>query len=261
MDIQEQTVEVKNEAVEKTKNVISQTQDMTMKTYYASIGMLDFLYESALGSVDYGKKLIDKAIERGESIENNARQEVQNVANSVESKASDAQKRVTSVFRRSEKKVDETLEAGLEQMDLPSKDTVAELNQKLEAINAKVERMIVEQNQLIVEQPMPGYDQLTAKEITARLNTLTMGQLAAVKAYEMANENRVTVLRDVDRRLEAMPITHYDELTVDEILPLLNTLDADQLMFVAEYEVAHENRVTLLREIEGELEERKSAVA
>ncbi len=261
METQEQIVEVQNEAVERTKNVFSQTQDMTMKTYYASIGMLDFLYESALDTVDYSKKIFDKAVERGETIEKNARQEVQDVANEVESRANEAQDRVRKVFRRSEKKADEQLEAGLEQLDLPRKDTVAELNRKLEEINAKVESMIAEQNRVVVEQPMSRYDQLTAKEVVGRLNGLTMDQLAAVKQYEMAHENRVTVLREVDRRLEAMPIAHYDELTVEEIEPLLNTLDAEQLQFVAEYEVAHENRVTLLREIESKLEERKSAVA
>lgn len=260
MEIQEQIVEIQNETEESAANLFQQAQDATRKTYFASLGLLDFLYESATGTVDYSKKLFEKAVQRGESMEKNARQEVHDVTKGVESRANEAQERVRKAFRRSEQKLDSQIESSLERLDLPRSSTVADLNRKLEELNAKVEHMIAEQDH-VVEQPLPGYDQLTAREIAGHLNELTMEELAAVKQYEMAHENRVTVLREADRLLAVMPIARYDELAVHEIEPLLNTLDVEELKFVAGYEVAHANRVTLLRAIEEELESRETAVA
>jgi hypothetical protein len=111
----------------------------------------------------------------------------------------------------------------------------------------------------VAAEPMPRYEQMTAKEVVSRLDALSIEELTAVKQYEMAHENRVTVLREVDSRLQAMPVARYDDMSVQEVEPLLNTLSDNELEYLAKYEAAHENRVTMLRAIDAELKSRPQA--
>jgi hypothetical protein len=51
--------------------------------------------------------------------------------------------------------------------------------------------------------PIPGYDEKSVAEITARLGTLTTDQLERLKNYERRNKNRETLIREIDRRIGA----------------------------------------------------------
>ena len=57
--------------------------------------------------------------------------------------------------------------------------------------------------QLRIGEPWEGYGQLTAKEVNDRLAAATPESLAVARLYEAANRNRVTVLKEIDRRLAA----------------------------------------------------------
>lgn len=57
--------------------------------------------------------------------------------------------------------------------------------------------------QITVAEPWQGYGTLTAKEINDRLATASPESLAVARLYEAAHRNRVTVLREIDRRLAA----------------------------------------------------------
>jgi len=57
----------------------------------------------------------------------------------------------------------------------------------------------------------------------------------------------------LDAELKALPISGYQEMTVKEILPLLEDLDEDALRLIEAFEKAHSNRVTILRDIENKL--------
>ena len=50
--------------------------------------------------------------------------------------------------------------------------------------------------------PIEGYDDLSAKDVVARLEGLGAEHLAMVREYEAAHANRVTVLKDIAKRLE-----------------------------------------------------------
>lgn len=256
-----QLIEVENMVEEKTNNALTKIQDVSRKSVSAYVGMWRMIFDGAKNTVDRSMRLFDDAAERGEDVEQKAVDNAQEITNQAEDRANKIQDRVTRTFRRSKDEMDSQIEAALNRLDIPTHSSIVELNAKLDALNKKLDEMIVVQAEPVVEQPMPRYDKLTAKEIVSKLAPLTIEELAAVKQYEMAQENRVTVLREVDRRLEAMPIARYDALTVDEIEPLLAKLDIIQLENVAEYEAAHENRVTLLRVIESEVVARKTAAA
>jgi len=57
--------------------------------------------------------------------------------------------------------------------------------------------------QISIGEPWEGYGMLTAKEVNDRLATASPASLAVARLYEAANRNRVTVLREIDRRLAA----------------------------------------------------------
>jgi poly(hydroxyalkanoate) granule-associated protein len=259
--VERQITDVENIVEEKTNSALSQIQEVSRKSVYASLGMWRMIYDSALNTVDRSKRFFDEAVERGEDVEKKTMENAKEMTSQVEERASEVQERISRNFRRSESELESQVESALNRLNVPTRSNIAELNAKLEALSKKIDEIMVVQAEVVVEQPMPRYDNLTAKEIVNKLAPLTIEELVAVKQYEMAQENRVTVLREIDRRLEAMPIARYDALTVDEIEPMLMTLDLSQLENVAEYEAAHENRVTLLRTVESEIEARKTAVA
>lgn len=49
--------------------------------------------------------------------------------------------------------------------------------------------------------PIPGYEELTAAQVTERLSDLTVPELRKVRAHERRNANRKSVLAAVDRAL------------------------------------------------------------
>ncbi len=49
-----------------------------------------------------------------------------------------------------------------------------------------------------------GYDNLSVKEILADLEAKTTAELELLREYEIGSKNRVTVLREIDARLQAM---------------------------------------------------------
>jgi len=51
--------------------------------------------------------------------------------------------------------------------------------------------------------PIAGYDQKGIREISARLDTLTVDQLERLRDYERRNKNRETLLKEIDRRIRA----------------------------------------------------------
>jgi hypothetical protein len=52
-----------------------------------------------------------------------------------------------------------------------------------------------------VNEPWPGYRQMTAADVRDRLAAATPEALAAVRLYEAANRGRRTILDEVDRRM------------------------------------------------------------
>lgn len=259
--VRQQVIEVENLVEEKTNSTLTQIQNIGRKSVFASLGIGSMIYDGAVNTMDRSKRLFNEAVERGEGVEQTAMDNAKEISSQVEERANKMQERINRSYRRSEQGLESQIEAALERLGVPNRSTIAELNANLEALSKKIDETIAMQAEVVIEQPMPRYDKLTAKEIVSKLDALTIEELVDLKQYEMAQENRVTVLREVDRRLEEMPIARYDTLTVDEIEPMLATLDMAQLETVAEYEAAHDNRVTLLRAIESEVEARKTAVA
>jgi len=102
--------------------------------------------------------------------------------------------------------------------------------------------------------PIPGYDDLTAEQIVAKLPELSQIDLAKIEAYERKNQDRTTVLSRISALQSDEPWPGYDELTAAEIATVLSESENEQLAArVRDYERAHKNRATVLRAAEREL--------
>ena len=102
---------------------------------------------------------------------------------------------------------------------------------------------------------IPDYPDLNVRDVVERLPELSDEDLAKVRRFEENHENRQGVLRAIDR-LEAdrMPLPNYGGMTVDEVSAQVETLDAEKLQAVREYEASHNNRVTVMRAIDKRFE-------
>lgn len=51
--------------------------------------------------------------------------------------------------------------------------------------------------------PIEGYDELSVKRVSERLDNLSAGELEAVRVYEEQNKNRGSLLKQIERRTKA----------------------------------------------------------
>jgi hypothetical protein len=103
------------------------------------------------------------------------------------------------------------------------------------------------------EEPLGGYDKLTAEQIASKLPGESQRTLAKVAAYEQAHEARATVLARVESLLGDEPAPGYDELSVADIQQLLSNGDEELAKRVRDYERSHAARNGVLRTAERQL--------
>lgn len=218
------------EAVEDNVKQMRKTGRKVALTY---AGLLGMAYDEAKAILDRGRKMVSEAESRGEKLENEARRQVKSARKDVEKQVKQqvkgvekevekVQKRFTKQVRRSEAKAENEMDAQvervLERLGIPSRDRIIKLSAEIEALSRKIDRELVQNGEMQNgetqngevknggtewETPLPAYDTMTAREIVALMDGMNESQLAAIKAYEMAHDNRVTITREVDRRLES----------------------------------------------------------
>lgn len=243
----EQTIEVENIEDERGwRDRLRTLRTVPKNAVLAYAGFWGMAYDEAQDIVKRSRDVLTRAEDRGETLGSGTRERVRTVVEKVQRRAEEAQE-----------EVEEQAEEVVAQVNLATRAEVAALDKKVDTLSkqvgallAKLDQIVLAQQEPAVELPLVGYDELTAKEVVALLNSLTIPQLLVLRDYEMAHDNRVTVLREIDMRASRMPIPGYDELPVEEIEPLLPALEAAQLDYLARYEANHENRVTVLRAIE-----------
>jgi hypothetical protein len=94
--------------------------------------------------------------------------------------------------------------------------------------------------------PITGYDDLTADEIVAKLPEQSQTALAAIAAYEQANQKRATVLQRVAALSGPEPAPGYDELNADEAQKLVTGGSAELAGAVRDYERRHKDRTSVI---------------
>jgi hypothetical protein len=102
------------------------------------------------------------------------------------------------------------------------------------------------------ESPIPGYDDLNAGQIVARLSDLTQRDLATTLAYERAHRNRRAVVERAQALTTTEPWPGYDDLATSQVLERINTSSATA---VRDYESRHRRRVAILEAAQSQLSE------
>ncbi len=179
-----------------------QVRKYAHKAALAYTGLWAMAYDSAKSGLEGSKELLDKAEKRGEEVEtelskqyskyyDQAMQEFQK----LQGRAGDVvdleevSKNVTNVVSDNAKVVQDNVGKVMSKVGLPSRVDVPEV-----VIEVSV-------NGEEVSPPLPDYEELTAKELVAKFDDMTVEQLQVIRAYEAGAKNRVTVLRDIDERL------------------------------------------------------------
>jgi poly(hydroxyalkanoate) granule-associated protein len=251
------------ETQETVESGAERLQKLGRRTKWAYMGLIGLAYDEAKARWEQGQELLERVEDRGQKLDEQAMAEAQKYYDEAGSRLDTLQNRVrrnrTEMEEQMGDEIEGRIETVLNRLNIPSREQITRLNAKIEALSRKIEEISLAEMDVITQEPMPRYEQMTAKEVVGQLAGLSIEALRAVREYEVAHENRVTVLREVDGRLQAMPIARYDQLTIQEIEPLLSTLDVAELNYLAQYEAAHENRVTLLRAIDTELKSRPAA--
>jgi len=201
-------------AQENVEDNVKRIQKTGRKVALAYAGLFGMAYDEASAIVERGRKMVSEAEDRGQKMEaatlrqvKNARRGVAQQVKSAEKEVEKVQKRFTQRVRRSESKaeneIDTQVERVLERLGIPSRDRIVKLSAEIEALSRKIDQEVVQVQAKSTPAPLPAYESMTAREIVALLDDMSADQLAAVKAYEIAHDNRITITREVDRRMEA----------------------------------------------------------
>lgn len=231
---------------------INQLKSVGRTAVLAYLGMWGLAYDGAQELLTQSQRFVKRAERRGGIIEDKAVTRARRTVKRARYKVQDQVKEMEAAVERLPlvPQTEAAVKSAKTKLETLSKNLV----ERVESM--KPETVMVETPAEAVPEPLPGYDTMTAKVIIKELQSLPVSKVMEVREYEMTHENRVTVLREADALIQAMPIMGYDDLTVEEIEPMLKAMSESELDYLANYEAAHQNRVTLLRAIEQEQEAR-----
>ncbi len=233
---------------------IKQLKSVGRTAVLAYLGMWGLAYDGAQELLTQSQRFVKRAERRGGVVEDKAVTRARRTVKRARYKVQDQVKEMEAAVERLPL-VPQT-EAAVKSAKAKLETVSKNLAERVESMKPEVVVVETPADVEVVPEPLPGYDTMTAKVIIKELQSLPVSKVMEVREYEMTHENRVTVLREADTLIQAMPIMGYDDLTVEEIEPMLKAMSESELDYLANYEAAHENRVTLLRAIEQEQEAR-----
>jgi hypothetical protein len=180
------------EVQEKVEDSVKQAQDFGRKMFLASVGMWGLAYDKGQEFWKYGWDLVDKAEKRGEEIEMEWSKQFDKLQENPEVK-----------------KVVDYVEDQVDVVSKNAKSVVAEAEKFLGQFQAKGEeaaKNVAIEVEAVMDAVLPGYDEMSAKDIVVQLTDLPKGKLIEIREYEVKNKNRVTVLREIDAMLETSDV-------------------------------------------------------
>lgn len=219
-----QNIDLRN-AQERLDDNLRQIRNTSRKAVLAYAGLWGMAYDEAAAILERGRKLIAEAESRGENIESEATERVQAVRTQAQDRIKKVESRLENLRGQAKKEVEEVeskvskveskmdrelesqVERVLERLGIPSRERIIRLSNELESLSLKIDAKFGAQGVPAASAaeenlPIPNYAELNVREVNAALDGLSMDELALIKAYELTHENRVTVLREVERRME-----------------------------------------------------------
>lgn len=218
-------------------------RDNSHKALLVSFGAAGTSQDAVADLIKWTTEFYEKSVKRGQEMEDWALTEARHYWK-------EGRQRVEAVEGDLEKRVKHLVET----IEIPTRATVQHLTQEVEVLESKVEEQATNLHETAMQHlPLANYGKLNVKEIVNKLADLTVTEMQALRDFEASMGKRATVLRELTRRIEAMPIADYDNLAVEEITAQLETLNTAQLTVIAQYERVHGNRVGVLQSIDARL--------
>jgi len=188
--------------------ILDPALNLARKSALASIGAVALTSDTLTDT-------IDRLAARGAKVERAARARLRTASADVHADIAENQEQLVVESKERIAGVRSIFDQGLDQLatllNLPTQSTVEQLNGEVARLSAQIDQIraqarrqarVVEVAQGAIE-PLPGYDKLNAEHVIDLLPTLSEPKLLAVRNYEQTHGNRVTVLRAIDKLIEA----------------------------------------------------------
>jgi len=188
---------------------IENVREIAHKAILAYAGLWGMAYDSAKYGLENSQELLEKAEKRGEEME----QEFNKWYDRYLDQATDEFGKLRERYGENFEGVKEVITENTKGV----KDVVAEnakgvTDKVLAAVRSgangeDVQETVIEVAEAAeetVKAPFEDYDSLTAKELIAKFDGMDDKALEMIREYEAATKNRVTVLRELDERLQAV---------------------------------------------------------
>jgi polyhydroxyalkanoate synthesis regulator phasin len=188
---------IENEEVQETTNsMITRVQKTTRKVWLASLGLWGLGFDQVNKVATRSQELLADAEKRGVKVEEMATERVNELQTQIRTRLNRAEKQVEAA----KDTVADQVENAMAQVNMPTSDQISKLDARLDALSNKVESQVAQT--VVTVEPVAGYTDMTAKEIVAMLPELDTAKVVEIKHFELSHDNRVTVLRAVESRLE-----------------------------------------------------------
>lgn len=222
---------------ESVEDSAKQVRKVGRKALLASLGVAGLGYDLGMSVIKDGSAWLEKAEKRGKVVENDIVEmlkayrndfpgEVRKLAQNVEGGVNELAKDVTGQVEKvgtyvqklskgSANAVVETVEdiqvsatrtvtKAANRVASKAQDSVKEMKVVMPATVQSAVRDAEEIVESAVNALWSGYDELSVKDIVAGLGSKSINVLEQVRQYEIDRKNRVTVIREIDARLQAM---------------------------------------------------------
>lgn len=207
---------------ESVEDKAKQAREWGRKAYLTYLGVWGMGYDGLKSVYEHRQMWMDKAEKRGKLVEKGLSKtisayqkdfpgEVGKLADSVQHTASDiarsAGARAEEWAKKAEKSVSHVVrrESAGEVVETIAVEA-AHATKNVDSAVAKAVEAVQEQAESAVDYILKGYDELSVKDIVAGLEGLALEELDELRKHEVAGKNRVTVVREIDARKQAMTI-------------------------------------------------------
>lgn len=186
--------------------ILDPAVNLARKSALASVGAVALTGDTLAGT-------FDRLAERGARVERAARTRLQATTADMRAGATESGEQITAENKDRTTKARAALQQArdrlIDTLHLPTQSSVEQLNGELERLSTQIDKLRAARRQAKASaeakaagEPTPGYDKLNVEHAVELLATLPEAKLVAVRNYEQAHSNRITVLRAIDKLLE-----------------------------------------------------------
>ena len=183
---------------EQAEDAVNLARTNGRRAFLISVGLAGMAYDAGKWLYQDSSKILDKAEGRGEEIEQKFFEEIGKLREQTTDEAMKLKSRVKGQVGESGKTVEQEVEKILNKVGFGGKASIAD-----DPGDIQIERVEAE-----MAAPFEGYGELTATELIERVKLFENQEaLETLQAYEITHKNRVTVLREIEQRLEELTPT------------------------------------------------------